>query len=859
MFIFGALALGVWAYFSLKNNKKPKVDALSLLPDSCLVYLNTNNFPELNKKLNSQNLIVDKLKLFGEVHKFCDAIELFDSLFSANALLFDEIKNNRIHFAVYGEKLNWLAAFNVSQLGIQDRVKNNVVAMLSAKPSRDEMYSFNLRRGPEFYFSLHSGVVLISDSPVLIAETQDLKHPRLAENNAFKEFRSTTQDNGLLSVYIDHKKYVENRLSSKLNLSAICEDGFSAGAIDLQPSEVKVNGFLEPGANDVISALSSEEAQTTEFINLLPLTTTYFKAFGFSSYRQLRERSDSLWKSGSPDAFWKNVNDSALYNVQAEFFENVSGNLLEFETNSGQRFVMAHVSDTLKALAHLKLMSDSVLPSEDLLLRLNVPQGNDGVTLFLPVVSEAVRYALVYRSCLFFAKRAEDILQLRTYLKNEMLLVKDKSFARYRDQNIPEGFNFLVYSSPNQNHESIRSFFNFETKSKKDPFANFRHFSFSLRNDGGKFRFRWHLINETTSDTEGRNSLWTVKLDTIASQTASRFVNHLSGENELLIQDEARQLYLINAKGNILWKKNTGEKINSPLFTVDVFKNNKYQILFSTKNYLHLLDRKGNYVEGYPVKLPAEASAALSVFDYDNTRDYRLIIACKNNVIYNYSVSGKKQEGFVPVKTDNEVALPVQYVKVGQSDYLVALDKEGKIYTFSRKGDGRIGLKNKAVANCNAFYVDATGNINSTHFVYVDDKNGLINKISFSDKKSIVKLNFDIENAEEVFERVDDNEMMDVIFTRLSEVMAYDLNGNLLLKKDIPNDLSETRVYRNQNHFVILSYSKFRKELAIADQIRQKNDVIPSTALPLVSDLFNDGKKYLIITDRGTLSCAILN
>lgn len=860
LFIATALALGTWAYFSLKNNKRPGVDALSLLPDSCMVYLRTNNFPELNKKLNSRNLIVDRLKLFGDVERFCTAISLFDSLFATNPLLQEELKKTTLHFAVYGPKTDWLAAFNISQLGIQEQVKEHMINVLSARPAKDRIYIFSLRNSPNLYFSINSGAVIFSNSEKIMDAVEDHQTPRLIASKPFISFRNSTQENSLLSIYVDHKKYIGNDLSSKLNLSAICRDGFSAGDIGLQPSEVKVNGFLQPGTDDVLGALSQEEAQSTDFTNLLPLNTTGFKAFGFDNYVHLLENADSLWKKEKPVPFWQQVNDSALYNLRNEFFANISGCLFEFETSGGQRYVAAQITDTLKALSHLRWMCDSVLRfNGDSVFRLHLPSGNQGEALFLPVFSNGLRYVSLHRSYLFFSNSVGDMNQLQSYQGNDMLLKANRSFATYAEQNFPAAFNFLVYSSPNQNHASVRSFFNFSTSSKTDPFENLKHFSFSLRNEDKRLRFRWHLLHETETDNEGGNSLWTLKLDTTASQTAGQFLNHLSGEKELLLQDDANRLCLVNAKGAVLWKKKIGERINSPLFTVDIFRNNKLQILFSSRNYLHLLDRNGNYVEGYPVKLPAEASSPLSVFDYDNNRDYRLFICCKNNAIYNYNLNGKKQEGFKTVRTDNEVALPVQYVRVGSSDYLVALDKEGRIYTFSRRGDGRIGLKNKAVANCKAFYVDATGNINSTYFVYVDDKNGLISKISFTDKKEIVKLNFDVENAEEVFERVDENETMDLVFTRLSEVMAYDLHGNLLLKKEFPNDLTESRVYRDENRFVLLCYSRFRNELLISDQLRQKVRKLPATAPALVCGLFNDGKKYLLITNGKTLSCAAID
>ena len=80
--------------------------------------------------------------------------------------------------------------------------------------------------------------------------------------------------------------------------------------------------------------------------------------------------------------------------------------------------------------------------------------------------------------------------------------------------------------------------------------------------------------------------------------------------------------------------------INSEIFQVDYFRNGKLQLLFSTRNELYLIDRNGNFVEKYPVKLRSPATCGLSVFDYDNNRDYRLFIACEDKHIYAYTKEG---------------------------------------------------------------------------------------------------------------------------------------------------------------------------------------------------------------------------
>ncbi|MBA3680533.1 MAG: hypothetical protein H0W73_05135 [Bacteroidetes bacterium] len=855
VFVAASLGLGVWAYFNLKDSKKPTAEALSVLPDNCLVYLNTNDFFELNKKINSQSLIADKLKMFGDVNLFCSALHSFDSIFTSNSTLEEMLKKNTIHFALYEQNLNWLATFNIKRLGNQEFITEELAKILKAQKKENDTYEFAINKHTNFYFKLSAGIALLSNAPETIESALNKTTPKLQKNKAFVAFKNTLEENSLLSIYVDHKNYSKSKITSKLNLALALKNGFSAGNLAIEPSQLTINGYLQPDTSEIISAFYDQDPQSPTFLNLLPNNTTAFKAYGFSSFSDLNKKMPKL-----NSKFWKLASDTALFNIEEEFYKNTESYLVNFESKiPGEKYILLKVVDTTKAIEHLGFMSDSLIMEDSIFIYKLKSKGlKTSIKLFNSFFDASTNYVALCNSHLFFSENKDELFRLIIELKNEVNITGNESFNLYKNQNLSEYFNYLVYNSPNKNLKEIRSFFNFESPYLKNPFENFKHFSFSAVNNKSNFIFRWQLMNETEMINKEKNVLWSLDLDAPASMQSNGFINHTTKENELVVQDDERALYLINAKGTVLWKKKLNEKINSKIFTVDIFKNNKFQLLFSSENYLHLIDRNGNYVQGYPVKLPAAASSELSVIDYDNDKDYRLFIACKNKMIYNYSIFGVKVEKFISVKTDNEVNLPVQYAKVGLSDYLITADNEGKIYTFSRKGEGRIGLKNKTIENCSAFYIDATNNINSTYLVYVDDKNNLINKISFSDKKVIAKLNMGIEAANAKFVNVDDNKATDVIITKPNSILAYNLSGNLLFEKTIESELSTSDFYGDDNHALYFSYSNSKQELIITDQLKQNTKSIKATAQPLISDLFNDNKKYLIITDGNHLNCVAL-
>jgi hypothetical protein len=125
---------------------------------------------------------------------------------------------------------------------------------------------------------------------------------------------------------------------------------------------------------------------------------------------------------------------------------------------------------------------------------------------------------------------------------------------------------------------------------------------------------------------------------------------------------------------------------------IDYFRNGKYQLLFSGKKYLHLLDRNGNYVERYPVKLRSPATNSLALFDYDNNRNYRILIAGEDKMIYAYDKTGSVVKGWKSFRTNGYVNSEIYWFRVSGKDYLVISD-ETSLYFIDRSGNPRLTLK----------------------------------------------------------------------------------------------------------------------------------------------------------------------
>lgn len=848
--MLGAVAAGGWAYYQLKKGKKPALVALAVIPDQALVYLHSANVFELHSKISSRSLAADRLKIIPAVDGLCTALQTIDSLCELSAPLRAQLDENDVHLAIYGkDELDWLFCFNLKSLGDVKDLPRELRSLSDLQSDGENRYTFRVPGYSEqLQLFIHQGVVLVSNTRELADKAQNSDTHRLLDNDNFREFLKFHPGGQLLSLYTDHALYSGSAHCKKLNLSLICHSGFSGMDVEPATSEIKLNGFLKPAGNDRFASLQKQRPySTSQLLTCLPGEAISFVAYAFDS---LRKVADPIQQRDEVNSFWAQANDSAMYDIQRAFLENAGGCLSEFSLDgSGEKMILLTVRDSATAREQLQTIADSVI-------RTGIPcyQLQGGHSLFEPVSSTRCRYAMIYNECLYFSSSRAGILRLSGILQQNGVIAANRTFVKYSSEHISEQFNFLVYCSPQKATGIISDLLDIDSVRTEKAFANFRHFSYTLVNTG-MLRARMHLLYSLQKEEQSQNTMWTQMLDSSLSGKPELFKNFRTGENELVVQDDGNILYLLSAKGEIIWKRKLGEPVLSKIYQVDALKNNKLQMLFNTGSALHLIDRNGNYVEGFPVKLPAKAMCAMSLFDYEKNKDYRLVVPCEDRYIYNFDISGRQPPTFTRPRTNAQVNLPVQYASINGKEFLVAVDNEGQIYGFNRRGTTRAKFSNRALKELNDFYVDAGGSASDSYIVYADEKNGTLNKISFSDKKEIIELGDGVAGAKYQFCHVDRNRFMDIVFLAGNTVKAFSLSGNNLFTRSFPGVVSAAEFSESAGRRTVYVYSRENRMSYIYDVDRQAFSSHEAGGAALLCDLFRNGERYLVYGSGKSLVC----
>jgi hypothetical protein len=287
-------------------------------------------------------------------------------------------------------------------------------------------------------------------------------------------------------------------------------------------------------------------------------------------------------------------------------------------------------------------------------------------------------------------------------------------------------------------------------------------------------------------------SIWKAYLDAGIYGQPYFVKDHRTNNLKIVAFDTLNNMYLIDHEGNIKWKLNIGERVISDVHTVDYYRNGKIQYLFNTEKRIYLIDLLGRDVEGYPVELKGTATNGIAVFDYDNNKDYRIMLALDDNRVYNYNIKGKRVEGWKPPLSKGVVLSEVQHLRVSGRDYIIIADSEGNVRITNRRGGDRINLKASLMNGLRSgFYVNET---NSKGIILTTDADGKLTYIKANGR--IETTDFGEFSAEHYFlyEDFDNRGGKDFIYLDGNRLSVFDRFKNVMFTWDFENEINSSPV-----------------------------------------------------------------
>ncbi len=301
-------------------------------------------------------------------------------------------------------------------------------------------------------------------------------------------------------------------------------------------------------------------------------------------------------------------------------------------------------------------------------------------------------YTFIGNYAVFCSSRAALEVCVDKYLANQTL-ANDALYQEF-SQNITSQSGLYFYLNVEKIDELLKSALSVEARPKLETqFEQLRKLNFlgvHLKPEPASFSFsgKWKWTNaqrKKNSTTIAWKTL--LESDAVIAPTVTK---SSAGDNEeVVIQDQKSQLYIINGGGEIRVKKPLESKILSPIKQIDFFGNGNLYYVFNTERKIHLLDYNGKEAQNFPIPLQSPAATGMLVADFDGNGAYHYFVPAQNGNIYGYESNGKPLSGWNPRTGIGIIKQPMGHFQVGDKDYIIALTGKN-LHIMRRNGEYRL-------------------------------------------------------------------------------------------------------------------------------------------------------------------------
>ncbi|WP_194765918.1 ribonuclease HII [Tamlana sp. I1] len=308
---------------------------------------------------------------------------------------------------------------------------------------------------------------------------------------------------------------------------------------------------------------------------------------------------------------------------------------------------------------------------------------------FSPLISfkKATNYC-VLDHFFVFSDDKELLQNIISSYQNKTTLA-EKEFFKNTKESLSDASSILQVN----NAETLNTILNKNIEASEDiDFSNYNASAIQFIYDTNFAHVNGVIQKEKTKVYENSVSEeLNIKIDNDLLNNPQFVKNHISKQKEIVVQDINNNLYLISNKGKILWKKQLQGPILGSIEQIDMYKNGRLQLAFATPNRVYVLDRNGNEVSPFALKFNDKITQPLAVFDYDNRKNYRLLVTQGNNVLM-YDAKGKPVTGFTFKSANNAIICQPKHFRISGKDY-ITFKTINKLYILNRTGQVRVKTK----------------------------------------------------------------------------------------------------------------------------------------------------------------------
>ena len=611
-----------------------------------------------------------------------------------------------------------------------------------------------------FSYAHCNGIVMICQSAILLEDAvRQLNSTELISNNIeLSETMKTAGKNSLLNIYFNFDQFPKlgmKLIHSKYRKSIDFAKNFGKWIeLDLnpKPGTLIFNGFSFANSSNpsIESLFKNQKPVKLDIFNKIPTATNTFAALGISDFDQYIKdyelfqevHGDIQNYRAKLQALKTDFNIDLIGNLHSVFEHEIGtvflGETLDSITNQSFTVMQTKGNDEAHKMLYdfiteygnkTGIKPASLLTNyknNDLVRKIySLPFGNIPALVFGNMFSLGDnKVCTVVDNYLIFGNNVDALNKFANAVTENNTLGSDPDFINFSEY-FSTQTNFFFYNKPALSGSFYGNFLKKDIIDVLDQQqAHFNRFNtfvyqFNISNNGLIYNNIFIRYSPQSSGLQmdkpektkvsnrpANGNMIEIPLD--GKPVIKPVFLKNGGELEIFVQDDKNQIYLMDKSGKVLWKVKISDHIISDVVLIDYYKNGKLQLLFNTGKQLILIDRKGKFVEKYPVTLPAVATNGVAVFDYENDRNYRFFIAYNDHSVMALDKDGKPINGWNFGKTESEVSQQMQHFRIEGKDFLTFTDKN-KLYVVDRKGNIVINTKTKfkVSGNCKVALINS--------------------------------------------------------------------------------------------------------------------------------------------------------
>lgn len=681
-------------------------------------------------------------------------------------------------------------------------------------------------------FTYLRGIFVLSKSSILIENAirvfEKKEKRSFKTNKALFQFPSLKSDQGNVYINIDNFSDISFSESSLIKSIPLLNEFRNLSVYDIRSNGgfLSLNGF-SLGDNSSLALFQKQKPVTFKVAKYIPNYSTGLVHFGISDFYLFKEITDSL--------FFKRFN---IGNEIAFISEKDKKSLIafvEFKPGSTTDWGFITAYQEMYSNYQIRSVNGDALKKEFGKIFPNAP----------------FSFSTIKDNYLFLSQSIEEMKSLIDAIENDDTWGKTLEYQKFSETGLQECNVTLIFKEPDffSKDTGVLNGYPALMDSLGLSKVNWASMQMSALDNHFYSSINFSLGSTSLRSSKGMRNTQSSSIHLSGDvQFVSLVKNHITGLQEILVQDSDLTLYLISLNEGIIWKRQVDSQIQESLSQLDYFKNGKLQYLFSSKNKLYVIDRLGRDVTGFPKALPSIARFS-DVVDYDKSKNYRFVISSLSNEVYLFDKKGNNLIDWGPKKFDREIARVPQHFKIGGKDHFIIILTDGTIQIFNRKGD-RINLfKTSSNETFSGDFCIESGMTHSDTYLHYLSSEGAVVKQNLSGNILSSENLLRGKNSKFVLRRVKNRDGFYMYRTDIDKIIVFDQQGKIVFEKQNSGsaNLDFQCIEVENNKMVFGFYDAEQKLFQVFDE-----SGFNLTKTPLESDLipvigFGKSKDELVV------------